>query len=369
MKQNGRLHNLDYLRGLSATGIMIYHYSMWTNGHAAIDSFICRVGVYGVSVFYVLSGLTLYVVYQDRMIPSWHDLRDFFKKRVLRIFPLLWLATLATLCLPGAVLHVREVILNLTGLFGFVAWDEYVALGSWSIGNELVFYVFFPLFVLTTKKSRWLFWLLAALIIGLFVYFSFFKIDTDHQLRDQWKNYIHPLNQVYLFLGGYIIGWSTQKIRLNVWMSIALIGLGFVLFAFYPLLIQMPHIGTLDSTTVALNSMLPGDNVHLVSGWNRVVFSLCCFMVCLGFYKLTIELPGFLHRPLSFLGEASYSVYLLHPIMYTWIFWFSANYYIMSKGVLLIISMGVTFVLSYFVYHYFEKYFMKLGRKKIASGN
>lgn len=65
MKQSGRLHNLDYLRGLAASGIMIYHYSMWTNGHADIDSFICRVGVYGVSIFYVLSGLTLFVVYQE----------------------------------------------------------------------------------------------------------------------------------------------------------------------------------------------------------------------------------------------------------------------------------------------------------------
>lgn len=362
MKQNGRLHNLDYLRGLAATGIMVYHYSMWTNGHADIDSFICRVGVYGVSVFYVLSGLTLFVVYQDRMIPSWGDLKDFFKKRILRIFPLLWLATLATLLLPGAKLDVKELLLNLSGLFGFVAWDQYIALGSWSIGNELVFYVFFPLFVLTTKRSRLSFWLIVTAIIGFFVYYSFFSVDDGALLRGQWKNYVNPLNQVYLFLGGYIIGWSTINIRFKSWMSVGLIAAGFLLFAFYPILVNSIP----DHASVVHATMLMENTVHLVAGWNRVIFSICCFMVCLGFYKLTFELPGILHRPLSFLGEASYSVYLLHPIIYTWLFWFSANYYIISKDVLLLISMGSTFVLSYFVYHYFEKYFMRLGRKKVA---
>ncbi|MBL0317169.1 MAG: acyltransferase [Flavobacteriales bacterium] len=364
MKQSGRLHNLDYLRGLAASGIMIYHYSMWTNGHADIDSFICRVGVYGVSIFYVLSGLTLFVVYQDRMIPSFGDLKDFFKKRILRIFPLLWLATLATLLLPGAKMNLSELILNLSGLFGFVAWDQYIALGSWSIGNELVFYVFFPLFVLTTKRSVMSFWLIVAAIIGFFVYYSFCAIDEGELLRGQWKNYVNPLNQVYLFLGGYIIGWATQKIKFQSWLSLGLIACGFLLFAFYPLFISSQANEASNQNAIVLASMLKENTVHLIAGWNRIVFSICCLMVCLGFYKLTIELPKILHHPLSFLGEASYSVYLLHPIIYTWLFWFSANYYIMPKNVLLLFSVAATFVLSYFVYNYFEKVFMKLGRKK-----
>ena len=65
-----RLYNLDYLRGLVTFGIMIYHYLSWTLGKFTADTFMGRVGIYGVSIFYVLSGLTLYYVYYDKMKPS-----------------------------------------------------------------------------------------------------------------------------------------------------------------------------------------------------------------------------------------------------------------------------------------------------------
>ncbi|HEX6179628.1 MAG TPA: hypothetical protein VFZ47_00205, partial [Chitinophagaceae bacterium] len=53
-----RLHSLDYLRGLAAFGIMAYHFMMWTMGEMDSSRKMGRVGIYGVSIFYVLSGLT-----------------------------------------------------------------------------------------------------------------------------------------------------------------------------------------------------------------------------------------------------------------------------------------------------------------------
>ncbi len=50
-----RLYNLDYLRGLAAFGIMVYHYMKYTFGTFTADSFMGKIGIYGVSVFYVLS--------------------------------------------------------------------------------------------------------------------------------------------------------------------------------------------------------------------------------------------------------------------------------------------------------------------------
>ena len=82
-----RLHNLDYLRGIAALSIMIYHYSLWTFGKFGAESFIGRIGVYGVSVFYVLSGLTLFYVYHDRMKPSPADLKAFAKKKIFSHIP------------------------------------------------------------------------------------------------------------------------------------------------------------------------------------------------------------------------------------------------------------------------------------------
>ena len=81
-----RLHNLDYLRGLAAFGIMIYHYLSSSIGRFSSESFMGRLGIYGVSIFYVLSGLTLYHVYHEQMKPSIVDTISFFKKRVIEYF-------------------------------------------------------------------------------------------------------------------------------------------------------------------------------------------------------------------------------------------------------------------------------------------
>ncbi len=111
-----RITGLDYLRGLAATGIMIYHYMSWTLGKFDAASILGRVGLYGVSIFYILSGLTLYSVYQKKMQPGKSDLLDFFKKRGLRIFPLLWLVSLITVMLYHTPVTFQIVILNMTGL-------------------------------------------------------------------------------------------------------------------------------------------------------------------------------------------------------------------------------------------------------------
>src|SRR6187549_3632015 len=137
-----RLYNLDYLRGLAAFGIMIFHYLSWTLGDPVSDTcgFMGRIGIYGVSIFYVLSGLTLYYVYFDKMAPSKADVIDFIRKRFFRIFPLLWLATIGAIIITGPIPAAWDFFLNITGLFGLLKWDGYIAPGAWSIGNELVFY-------------------------------------------------------------------------------------------------------------------------------------------------------------------------------------------------------------------------------------
>lgn len=81
-----RIYNLDYLRGLAAFGIMIYHYLTWSKGEYLSDTFLGKFGIYGVSIFYILSGLTLYYVYYEKMNISKNELISYLKKRIFRIF-------------------------------------------------------------------------------------------------------------------------------------------------------------------------------------------------------------------------------------------------------------------------------------------
>ncbi len=346
-----RLYNLDYLRGLAALGIMIYHYLEWTFDEFSADTFMGRLGIYGVSIFYVLSGLTLYYVYFEKMKPNKEDIISFFKKRIFRIFPLLWLVTIVAIILSRKTPDFYNLFLNLTGLFGFIKWNTYFSAGIWSIGNELVFYVFFPFFILFTKSYKPLMVLLAIIILGLYLHFTFYNLNQAIILSEQWHNYTNPLNQVFLFLGGFLIGlfFHNTKIKNSIVFAIMLLGIS--LFIYYP---------------------VTGDKINLVTGVNRLIFTACCFLICFSFYKMTFELPKFIHKPLALLGEASYSVYLIHPLVFgvtgialtvtsKYLFYAPASFKI-------IISIISTLILSYIVYQRFEKYFMKFGKgNKIKS--
>lgn len=82
-KVNNRLHNLDYLRGLAAFGIMIYHYCSWELGDFSSDTIMERIGIYGVAIFYVLSGLTLFHVYFEKLHFSKESIFSFLKEDFL----------------------------------------------------------------------------------------------------------------------------------------------------------------------------------------------------------------------------------------------------------------------------------------------
>ena len=344
---SNRLYNLDYLRGIAAFGIMIFHLLSWSYGYFTSESFFGRVGVYGVSVFYVLSGLTLFYVYYDKMEFNKADIVSFFKKRIFRIYPLLWLVILLSLILTFRFPEPQKLFLNLTGLFGFVSWDQYYSTGLWSIGNELVFYAFFPVFILLLKNSKTMMVILSLLLLGIFLFFSFNILNTGKTLSAQWRNYVNPLNQVFLFLGGFLIGYFFKFVLIKNYQVILLLITALAVFVFFP---------------------VHGERVNLVVGIPRMVFTACCFAICLAFFKLRLKFPDFLHQPLTMLGEASYSVYLLHPLVWK-------IFYLFSKGMLkyfsiqipqwiLIIGAGViSLIVSYYIYQKFEKYFIKLGRK------
>lgn len=337
-----RLHNLDYLRGVTAFGIMIYHYLSWTLGKFSADTFLGRLGVYGVSIFYVLSGLTLFYVYFDKMDPTREQIFSFFKKRVLRIFPLLWLVTFLAIFISGKSPNITDLLLNLSGVFGFVKWDTYFSAGIWSIGNELVFYIFFPFFLFFTKNYKALMVLFSLVIFAVYLHFAF-NILPDSAENEQWRNYVNPLNQVFLFLGGFFIGFFFNQKQFSSVSIIVLLIATIVLFIFYPVY---------------------GDQFNVKTGFNRLVFTVLSFVICFCFFKMSITLPKLVHMPLKLLGEASYSVYLLHPIIYELIGSIREYTFQFSESIRLSLSIGATLIISYFAYQYFEKYFMNLGRKK-----
>jgi exopolysaccharide production protein ExoZ len=125
-------------------------------------------------------------------------------------------------------------------------------------------------------------------------------------------------------------------------LSFALIIAGLLVFTFLP---------------------VTGDSLLLVKGLNRVIFTLICLVVCLSFYKTDFRLPHFADKIFRTLGEISYSVYLVHPVMWHFLSVFYQRTGLKLPGAAqLAVGFTCSLLTAYFIYRFFEKYFMKMGK-------
>lgn len=126
--------------------------------YAPLDSSnaLGRLGVYGVSIFFILSGLSVAIVY-NASIKDITTSINLFIRRILRIWPLLWVVCFLIFfkMYMSGTYSWKLLLINITTLFGFIKPTAYLATGAWSIGNEMVYYALTPLiFYLYNYKKR-----------------------------------------------------------------------------------------------------------------------------------------------------------------------------------------------------------------------
>lgn len=138
-----RIEAVDYLRGCMALAIMFYHFTAWSLGVPDGNTVLGRLGIYGVSIFYILSGMSLYVAYSN---VSWNksELFTFWKRRFLRIAPVYWVACIGVLILlKGYRNHPIETIIgNLSLTFGFLDYTHYIPLAGGPSAMKFAFILY-----------------------------------------------------------------------------------------------------------------------------------------------------------------------------------------------------------------------------------
>lgn len=360
IQKHERVEFLDYLRGFMAFAVMIYHYSIWSEFQYPypFDQTLSRLGIYAVSAFYILSGTSLALVYFNKQVDKTF-IKDFSVKRIFRIAPLFYVVTILTVLLIIAtaiknndfsiIPDTKTLLLSFTLLFGWLSPDSYIATGTWSIGNELVFYSIFPIMLYLKNKSVKVYFIFFLLTIMMTAYVSIFILNSQGSLTEQWGSYVNPLNQLYLFAGGFFIGVLLKKgIKIKKQILLTILIASTILFVFLP-------TGEVD-------------RISLIVGYPKLllsvaVFGLCLFAAFWGNIKQNV-----LTRVLKYFGDVSYSIYLIHPIVYTSLgIVLSVLPISINIMVFVIVSIIITIAVSRIVYKYIEVPFMGMGRKVLKK--
>lgn len=349
-----RIETLDWLRGIMALSIMFFHFTNALIVPQDASSILGRFGVYGVSIFFILSGLSIAIVY-NKYISSVRRAVAFYVRRVFRIWPLLWVICILTV-LPVLIAtgHYswKYFLINITTFFGFFRPSDYIAAGSWSIGNEMVYYALTPVVLLIYNYHKQAGNLLLLIATAVAMYFAFYLLDPHLPLGipGQWKLYVHPFNNFFLYLTGIAIYYNFAHVQLKPRITLFLLVLAAIAFCFLP---------------------YSGNEICIVTGTGRILFVLISALVVFCFYKLVATPPTWISEPLEVFGMATYGVYLIHPVVFAYLRRLLEAMSLNSWIILYLLSVIITITLSVLSFKYFESAFISLGKKltnKLQSG-
>jgi exopolysaccharide production protein ExoZ len=279
-----RFQSLQAGRGLAAMMVVLYH----TEGITSLSKYwqsatrYFHFGASGVAFFFVLSGVVIFHAHRDDLGRP-ESMGGYYWSRLRRVYPIYWVVLLAILplyfifpSLGNGSERTPSVIAESLLLIPIQRVETIIPV-AWTLLHEVMFYLIFS--VLLWRRSVGIsimtIWMLASI-------WSLFLPPANHVLAA----YISPLH--LLFGLGMVIAIVVPDLSAPG-LPLALIGIiGYAIFCF----VDDTHRSTMPS--------LP------------LVFGVCAGIAAAGFMLCEKQGGLRIHSFLLFLGEASYSVYLIH---------------------------------------------------------
>lgn len=299
--------SIDGLRSVAVLPVLI--------GHAFPS--VLPGGFVGVDIFFVISGFLIASMIADKSLRDLFSTADFYKRRILRIFPALFAMLLITTAAALIVLppyQLREFGQALFASSGFASnllfWlksgyfdaaaEANPLVHTWSLAVEEQFYIVAPLMALLIVRSRAGFYVALA-VVGL-ASLAFSEV-TNNVVPSTY--FFFTINRIFELIVGCVIGclfnakqmgelkpWanSLSPVMVNIISAIAIGALFWCFFSFGP-----------DSRHPGLITLVP----VLATG------------ALLAFHTSN----SFVHRllaqaPFVAIGVISYSLYLVHqPVL------------------------------------------------------
>ncbi|MEY2700385.1 MAG: hypothetical protein RIQ52_1140 [Pseudomonadota bacterium] len=216
--------DIDGLRAVAVLSVLIHH--------AFPEHF--RTGYIGVDVFFVISGFLISCILFASLEQGRFSLLDFYRRRILRIFPALVTVVLAVFLAGWYVLFSsefaqlgRHIVAGAGFVSNFLLWSEAgyfdttsydkPLLHLWSLGIEEQFYILWPWLL-------WLFWsrhLGFLALTGCLLLLSFAWNLREVMLGHDTADFYSPLSRLWELMAGGCLAYMHQHAarfpRLHQW--------------------------------------------------------------------------------------------------------------------------------------------------------
>ncbi len=301
------LHALTGLRCFAALNIVFFHFSnpKWFGFLAPV----VNAGYISVSYFILLSGFVLAYNYSDRARRGELDVKRFWEARFTRIYPIYLLSLILSIgqlkAEYGSHTHAMfwtGVVLTPLLLQGWIpAIATFMNTPAWTMSAEAFFYLIFPWLAKWKRPIRMAphltkmfgVWMVGLVPGALYMYFKPDGIAwPDRWSYGEWLWALKytPYAHLASFVFGVMLASLNQMISrthpIRLWLGL----FGFV--ATYGIL--------------CLGSLVPYAIIH-----DGLLMPLFACMI-LGLAGKNVLASALSWRPLVFVGEASYCMYLLH---------------------------------------------------------
>lgn len=353
--------NLNALRFIAAFSVLLAHIELLKSLHGFSNvndlAFYKNTnGHIGVILFFVLSGfLITFLLLKEESEHKTISLKNFYIRRILRIWPLYFLMVLISYSVylifgsnfaEGGWWGYFSIFPNVSKALGYY-YDGVVHL--WSIGVEEQFYLIWPILLLITRK---LFRIRLVVLIVLFLFFSV----LPHILWFSQSHFSLFSDQNFQFLDRF-----TKMFKINCMALGGIVGyLVFIKKRFN--LLENRFLRKVVFFTPFVMWYL---GVHF-SNFTDEIYTLLFGLIlyCFATYDDNINLEK---KVLNFLGKISYGIYVFHWLIILFTFKLIAFLKIENNLIINLVvyigTIGLTILIAYLSYNYFEKFFLKLKVK------
>ncbi len=344
----GKLPSLNGLRALSVFFVILYHLCMFNFGmdQRIFTLFPISNGRFGVNIFFVISGfLITYLLLREEEKAGKISLRNFYTRRVLRIFPAYYFLLFVYFILQNLHLIYISHYAWVTALTytKYLPNTDYYTGHAWSLSIEETFYIVWPLIFILGRRVRGycvIFLIVAEPCIRLFSFFHpvswlyeesvLMRIDSI-ALGCFVAMYLDKILKALSSHWDDLFLWSV--VVLIAWPWISLVAEGTPLYAVFAFLGTLT--GTLSNFCIALILLY---SVYGPRGW---------------WYRMLNT------RVLNYLGVLSYSIYLWQQPFVLKRDWWVTHF---PQNLLCI------FAAAMFSYYLIERPFLRLKKKFSGKG-